>query len=95
MALSRLAFAQLAEAILEIGAKKATKYFSPREVLKATRQGKRNKRSKSTTILFTMGAPNYAERRFIKASTKAGERFPVKKLQLQFDKPPAKAAKAT
>ena len=84
MAVSRKAFSQLAEAILEGGAKKATKYFGPNEVLKATYQGKRDRRSRSHTILFTCGKPNYKERKFITAVEKAGESFPVKRLQLKF-----------
>ena len=84
MAISRKAFAQLAEAVLEAGAKKATKYFSPREVLKATYQGKRDKRNTRHTVLFTIGTPNYAEREFIRAAQTAGEPFPIKRIQLKF-----------
>ena len=84
MAVTRKAFAQLAEAILGVGAKKATKYFSDREVLKATYQGRRSKRNTRHTILFTIGTPNYAEREFIKKAKRAGEPFPVKRVQMKF-----------
>lgn len=84
MKLSRNLFGQLAEAILEVGAKKATKYLSERDVVKATYQGKRRKNDPSVTILFTVGRPNYAERKFIKSAKKAGEPFPVKRLHLKF-----------
>jgi hypothetical protein len=35
-------------------------------------------------ISFTIGKPNYAERAFIKKCQRAGERFPVRRIQLQF-----------
>ncbi|MGH8651728.1 MAG: hypothetical protein ACREYE_05875 [Gammaproteobacteria bacterium] len=86
MAITRKAFGQLAEAILEGGAKKATKYFSPREVLKATLQGKRDRRNTRNTILFTYGVPNYQEQVFIRAALAADEPFPIKKIQLKFER---------
>lgn len=64
--------------------KKATKYFSETEVLKATYQGKKDGRDRTGTILFTFGRPNYQERKFIKLCKKAGEPFPVKSVQLKF-----------
>jgi hypothetical protein len=67
-----------------LGAKKATKYLSPKEVVKATYRGKRDKRSRSHTILVTLGSPNYEEREFITKAKKAGEPFPIKKIQLKF-----------
>jgi hypothetical protein len=69
-----------------MGAKKATKYISPGEVVKATYQGKRRKNSRTHTVVVTVGAPNYLERVFIKKAQKAGEPFPVKKIQLKIDK---------
>lgn len=35
-------------------------------------------------VVVTVGAPNYAGREFIKACKKAGETFPVKKIQLKY-----------
>jgi len=35
-------------------------------------------------MVLTIGRPNYAEREFIKLCKKAGEPFPVKKMQLKF-----------
>jgi hypothetical protein len=85
MAISRDAFGKLAEAILEGGARKATKYFSPTEVVKATRVTfRRGGTSRITEIRFTIGKPNCAEREFIKKCQLAGERFPVRKIQLRF-----------
>jgi hypothetical protein len=34
--------------------------------------------------VFTIGKPNYEEREFIKKCKKAGEPFPVKKIQVKF-----------
>jgi hypothetical protein len=68
----------------------AAVYISPRFVAKATRQRKPDRRDTRETFLVTVGAPNYYERRFIKACQKAGEPFPVRKVQLKFY-PTAKA----
>lgn len=76
----------LFEAVLLIGAKRATKYLSTREVVKATYQGRRDKRSKKHVVVVTVGPPNYAERLFIKKANRVGEPFPVKRIQLKFDK---------
>lgn len=87
MAIPRNVFGQLAEIILEGGARKATKYISEREVVKATRKmfGKRiDRRDSRTEILFTVGRPNYEEREFIKTCKQAGEPFPVQKIQIKW-----------
>lgn len=75
---------KLVEAILDDGAKKAIKFFNEKYVIKATRQGEIDKRSSRITILLTLGKPNFEEREFIKKCKKAGEPFPVKKIQLKF-----------
>jgi hypothetical protein len=86
MAITRSCFSKLAEAILEAGAKKATKYCSPSEVVKATFRGRRDRRNRRSEILFTIGTPNFAERQFIKQAKKAGEPFPIRKIQMKFAK---------
>jgi hypothetical protein len=83
---SRKLFGQLAEMILEGGAKKVTKYISPKLTVKATFQGKRDKRDRQVTLLFTVGRPNYCEREFIKRCQRINEPFPVKKVQIQWPK---------
>lgn len=83
-------FHELTDALLTTGAYKATKYLTAKEVAKATRRrygGKVAKRG-PLEILFTMGKPNYEEREFIKKCKKAGEPFPVKKVQLKHVKVP-------
>ena len=80
-------FGDLAKAILDGGAIQAIKYFSPKLSLKATRKlfnGKIDKRDRQIEIVFTVGSPNFAERRFIHQAVKAGEPFPIKKLQLKW-----------
>jgi hypothetical protein len=62
---------------------KATKYISEKLTIKATR---RKKSKKQTEIVVTIGKPNYAERKLIKLCKKAGEKFPIKKIQLKFKK---------
>lgn len=68
---------------------KATKYVAENVTVKATRKlygGKIDRRYKRTEIMLTIGPPNYAERQFIKTLKKAGEPFPVKKVQLKMPK---------
>ncbi len=62
--------------------RRATAYLSEKETAKATYQGKFRKRSRSRTILVTIGRPNFKERKFIKLCKKVGEPFPVAKIQL-------------
>lgn len=77
----------LVQSLLVLEARKATKYLSPTVVVKATRRlflGRIDHREKRAEILLTIGAPNYAERRAITQFKKAGEPFPVRKVQLRF-----------
>jgi len=83
---SRKCFSDLAEIVLEGGAKRATKYFSEKSVVSAQYFGKRDKRDKRAVVVFKVGAPNYREQEFIKACKAAGEKFPVKKIQIKWAK---------
>ena len=85
-AIPYMAFTGLAQQIIKGGAIKATAYISPKMTVKAHRRGKINKRSRSVEMVFTVGAPNYEEREFIKKCKKAGEPFPVKKIQVKWPK---------
>jgi hypothetical protein len=76
---SRKLVGQLAEMIFEGGAQKVTKFLSPKLVVKVTRHGKKDNRAHSQNMVLTIGAPNYAERKFIRQCKLAGEPFPVKK----------------
>jgi hypothetical protein len=84
---SQSVFGQLAARILNGSARKATKFLSARQVVKATiRGGKIDKRDRRVEILFTVGRPNYEERQFIKVAEAAGEAFPVKRVQIKLPK---------
>ena len=64
------------------GNRKATKYLSPRLVVKASRRHK-PRYGANVEIVLTIGRPNYTEREFIADAKKAGEGFPVRKVQLK------------
>ena len=81
MKIPRTAISQVIEFVLQNGAKKATKYLSENDTVKATFFGKRDARSRTSSVMLTIGRPNYAEREFIKKCKKVGEPFPVKKVQ--------------
>jgi hypothetical protein len=64
-------------AVLHGGIKKATKYISEKEVVKATFVGKRRKGSRIKVVVVTSGAPNYEERKYIKRAKREGRKFPL------------------
>lgn len=75
------------EAVMRTDAIRATKYLATNHIVRATRKRYGHIGGpKDTTIevILTIGKPNYAEREFVKACKKAGEPFPVKKVQLRF-----------
>lgn len=77
-------FGEVFVPVLFGGAKKATKYISPRLVVKATLHGKKiDRRCGQVHIVLTYGSPNFAERKFIRQCRRVGEPFPVKKVQLK------------
>jgi len=83
------AVADVVEALLLNQAKKATKYLSDKFIVGASRKTFDGKIKKGNAeIIIVMGKPNYQQREFIKQCKKAGEPFPVKKIQLKF--PPKK-----
>lgn len=86
------AVSEVVRTVIDAKAHKATKYLSDREIVRATRRLIRGKvpNSKNIDIVLTIGRPNYAERRFIKACKKAGEPFPVRKVQIKH--PPKRKA---
>ncbi len=64
--------------------RRATAFLSERKTVKATAQRKMDKRARSATILVTVGAPNFLERRFIRICKKAGMAFPLNQIQWKF-----------
>ena len=72
------------KALNAIGAnKKATVYLSPTLVVSVCRRFKLTARATRQDFVLKIGRPNYLEVRFIAACKKAGEPFPVKKVQLK------------
>jgi hypothetical protein len=69
---------------LKMGAVRGTQYVSPKEIVRVTRRrydGKFPAQGKPVELMVSSGRPNYRERLFIKKCKKAGEPFPVKKIQ--------------
>lgn len=62
--------------------RRATWYVGPGITQKATRFRKRCGRARYETFVVTVGQPNWRERKFIKLAKRAGEPFPIKKIQL-------------
>lgn len=84
------------ESLLRTDAKRATKFLSPKLVVSVQRVAYKNKidrRDTRTTLVLKLGAPNYAERDFIKDCQKAKEKFPVKGVILKFFPEPKKGKK--
>ena len=81
-------FTKLARLLVSEGARSALKVLSPKLVVQATRicYGGKFPPYKLLDIRITAGRPNYLARRFIKACVKAGEPFPVKKIQFRYPK---------
>jgi hypothetical protein len=81
---ARLSIAKAVEGLLEYGARKATVYQHPLLTVVATRRFKSRKGQRFTEIILTIGSPNYRNRLFVKDALKAGEPFPVKRVQLEW-----------
>ena len=79
-------FNDLARELVSTGARQAIKYLTPLRVVQATRLTYRGRflPRGGLHIVFTAGRPNYLARRFIKFCRRAGEPFPVKRIQLRY-----------
>ncbi len=64
-------------------ARSVTKYVSDKVRVTATHIHRPDKRSRHVTIAVTFGALNYAGRMFVAACKRAGEPFPVRRVQLK------------
>lgn len=76
-------FCAVCAALANSDAKTATKIVNEKTTVKATWRRKPSNRNSREEIVITFGAPNYADRIFIKKCKKAGEPFPVKKIQFR------------
>lgn len=80
---------KVVDAVIVNHAARATKYVSENMIVRATVRRFRGKICKGNQeIVLCIGKPNHRERQFIKRCKKAGEPFPIKKIQLQFPKAP-------
>ena len=78
------------KAILAVNVIKATKYISPKLIIRLTkkRAGKKMPHfNENISCTLTIGRPNFLEKEFIKLCKEAGEPFPVKKVQLKLYNP--------
>jgi len=76
-------FSEVCAALLATRNKTAIKYIDAKTVVKATWKHKPDGRNRSESMVVTFGAPGYREAAFVKACKKAGEPFPVKKVQFR------------
>jgi hypothetical protein len=77
-------YGKLVRIALEDGPKRATAYLTSRLVAKATVRGNPRRNASSRSVLVTVGAPNVHEQKFIRQCLRAGEPFPVRKIQLKW-----------
>lgn len=77
-------FAKVCSCLAVSNAKTCTMIVSPKHIVRATWRFKPNARNKREEMVVTIGAPNYDEREFINKCKKAGEPFPIKKIQYKF-----------
>lgn len=75
-------FAVVVGALVASDAKTAIKYLSPKLIVKATWRHKPKTRNTHEECVVTFGAPGYRQQQFINMAVKAGEPFPIKKVQL-------------
>ena len=61
--------------------RRATAFISSTLTIKATAQHRFRKNERSSTMLVTVGRPNFVERRFIRICQKAGVCFPLRQIQ--------------
>jgi hypothetical protein len=82
------AIGEVVSTLLYSGARSATKYLGDKLTIRASLKlfdGKMpSANEKQLEIALVIGPPNYEAREFIKVCKKAGETFPIKKIQLKF-----------
>lgn len=81
------AVGKVLEALTTNNAYKAAYYLSDKLVVRMSRKlyrGKLPSKISNEEVILVIGRPNYEQREFIKLCKKAGESFPVKKIQLKF-----------
>lgn len=84
---------RVVQSILEGGVVKATKFVSPRLIVRATRTKNSFGKRENIEMTLTIGRPNFAEREYIKESIKAKEKFPLEGVVIKIYNPKRKIAK--
>lgn len=92
MKVTRSSICAVVIALMEIpDLKSAKKFLSPDLVVKATRRHRPDARCRHEEILLSIGKPNHAERKMIALWDKAGEKFPNRRMPMDFYKPKSKS----
>jgi hypothetical protein len=76
-------FAVVCGALADSDAKTAIKILDEKTIVKATWHNKPSGRNSREEMVVTFGRPDYRTLAFIKKCKKAGEPFPVKKIQFR------------
>lgn len=74
---------RVAEALIASPDKTATKYLSPKLVVRATWHNKPASANRQECMVVTFGCPNCRETKFIALAKKAKEPFPIKRIILK------------
>jgi hypothetical protein len=90
LSLAACAAADVVMALLETDAKTATRYLGPKQTVRGTYVGKRDRRTRRHTIVISVGSPNYAERAFIRECKTVGVGFPIREVLLKYPPLPRK-----
>jgi len=62
----------------------AVKYIDEKTIVRATWRNKPNGENTREEIVVTIGCPNYLERAFVNKCKQAGEKFPIRTIQLKY-----------
>jgi hypothetical protein len=77
------AFSKAINMLVTSVAKTATLYLAPNLVVRSTWRHKPKANHTREEMVVTFGRPNYLETIFAKQAVKAGEPFPIRKVQLK------------
>lgn len=78
------AVSDVLQAVCDKDVHRAVKYISPTLIVRATRTKNDGQYEAGMRALVHIGKPNVRERDFIKDCKKAGEKFPIRGIILQF-----------
>lgn len=79
---------RIIDTLVKTGARSATYYDSPKMTVRVSRKVYRKtgryQRGADLALVLSIGSPNHQARQFIKRCKKAGQPFPIGKIQLRF-----------